>query len=392
MMEKKIQRKKLIIKKGDKMKFEELKKYMWVFVLAVLIIAVYKTFDSIGVIFGVIVSILSVFSPVVVAFCIAFLLFPMCRWMETVYQKVKIPFVKKYRRGLGVLSVFAILIFIIALIMWLLIPRLAVNIKEFVLNIPYLARRAIEYVNGFGFVNIDAKEFIENFSITKWINNFDFSNVNKYVESVAGASGTVIDLVLSVIISIYILIDRDALLTNAKRVLRLLIKENHRKVMSRYLKMACNFVYKYVYCQLIDATVVFILAFVILMILDVKYALVLAFILGILNLVPYFGAFIAITSAVLITIATSSFAKGLIVLASLVVLQQVDANLIQPRLVRHVLSVKPFWVLCGVLVGGDLFGILGIILAVPVMAFFKAIITEYLEYTERKQGINTHTE
>ncbi len=370
------------------MKFEELKKYMWVFVLAVLIIAVYKTFDSIGVIFTAVLNVLSVFSPVAVAFCIAFLLFPMCRWMETVYQKVKIPFIKDHRRGIAVLSIFAIIIFLIALVMWLLIPRLAVNIKEFVLNVPQLVRKAIKYVNGFGFVNINAKDFIENFSITKWINDFDFSNVNKYLQSVRGASGTVIDLALSVIISIYILIDRDALLFNAKRVCRLFIKQNHRNSLVRYLKMASNFIYKYVYCQLIDATVVFILAFIILMILNVKYAIVLAFILGILNLVPYFGAFIAIASAVLITIVTASFGKGIIVLIALVLLQQVDANIIQPRLVRHVLSVKPFWVLCGVLVGGDVFGILGIVLAVPVIAFFKALITEFLEYQENKKGIN----
>ena len=370
------------------MKFEELKKYMWVFVLAVLIIAVYKTFDSIGVIFTMVLNVLSVFSPVVVAFCIAFLLFPMCRWMETVYQKVKIPFIKKHRRGIAVLSIFAIIIFLIALVMWLLIPRLAVNIKEFVLNVPQLVRKAIKYVNGFGFVNINSKDFIENFSITKWLNDFDFSNVNKYLKSVRGASGTVIDLALSVIISIYILIDRDALLLNAKRVFRLFIKQNHRNTIVRYLKMASNFIYKYVYCQLIDATVVFILAFIILMILNVKYAIVLAFMLGILNLVPYFGAFIAIASAVLITIVTASFGRGIIVLIALVLLQQIDANIIQPRLVRHVLSVKPFWVLCGVLVGGDVFGILGIVLAVPVMAFFKAIITEFLEYQENKKGIN----
>lgn len=374
------------------MRFAELKKYMWVFVLAVLIIAVYKTFDSIGIIFTAFLNVLSVFSPVVVAFCIAFLLFPMCRWMETIFEKAKIPFVKKHRRSIAVLSVFTIIICLIALAMWLLIPRLAVNIKEFVLNIPQLIRQAIKYLNSFGFVSINSKDFINSFSITKWLNDFDFSNVNKYVQSVKGASGTIVDVALSVIISIYILIDRDALLSSAKRVFRLFIKQNHRNTLARYLKMASNFIYKYVYCQLIDAMVVFILAFIVLMILDVKYAIVLAFMLGILNLVPYFGAFIAMASAVLITIVTASFGKGIIVLVALIILQQVDANIIQPRLVRHVLSVKPFWVLCGVLVGGDVFGIIGILLAVPTMAFFKAIITEFLEYQENKRGINNIAE
>ena len=70
-------------------------------------------------------------------------------------------------------------------------------------------------------------------------------------------------------------------------------------------------------------------------------------------------------------------------------MQQIDANIIQPKLVRNALEVKPFWVLCGISVGGGLFGMLGIILAVPVMALVKTLFDDYYEYAESKNAENT---
>ena len=132
--------------------------------------------------------------------------------------------------------------------------------------------------------------------------------------------------------------------------------------------------------------------------MNVSYAPVLAIFIGIANLVPYFGAIVACVVTALLTAFTSSFSKGIIVIIVLIVLQQIDSNVIQPRLVKNALKVKPFWVLCGVTVGSGLFGVLGIVLAVPVMALIKIIFEDIYEYNmlfddeEEKPVINTKTE
>lgn len=372
------------------MKFDELKKYMGFFIVAVLLIAVYKTFDSIGLIFSALGDFVSVFRPIIMAFAIAFLLFPLCKKVEVLYEKCKIKFIRKHRRGLSVLSVVFLLILTLGLIIWIILPKLIVNVKELIAQLPELLKSLIIYINSFGIIELDYKEIFQSFSLDKLFMEFDFNNVNKYAQSVAGASGTVIDFFISVIISIYALIDRDSLMKNAKRIVRITIKDAPRSRLAHYLKMACNFVYRYLSCQLIDGVVVFALAFIVLLILDVKYGVVFSVMLGLFNLVPYFGAFIAIASTVLVTLVSSGFTKALIVLVALVVLQQVDANIIQPRLVRHVMEVKPFWVLCAILVGSALFGMIGILLAVPFIAFSKTLINEYLDYREKKQNVSTN--
>ena len=109
-----------------------------------------------------------------------------------------------------------------------------------------------------------------------------------------------------------------------------------------------------------------------------------ALITGLFNLIPYFGAITATVLAGLITAFTKNFTSGLIVVAVLIVLQQLDANFIQPKLLSGSLNVRPFWVIMGILIGGGLFGFIGIFLAVPLIAMLRIIALDILEGRERK--------
>jgi predicted PurR-regulated permease PerM len=111
-------------------------------------------------------------------------------------------------------------------------------------------------------------------------------------------------------------------------------------------------------------------------ILRVKYSLVLAILIGALNIIPYFGAIIAAIIVCLITLFTTSFKAALILAIAIIVLQQIDSNIIQPKLVKDSLQVKPLWVIFGVIVGGGLFGFFGLLLAVPVISLIKLIFKE----------------
>ena len=87
---------------------------------------------------------------------------------------------------------------------------------------------------------------------------------------------------------------------------------------------------------------------------------------------------------VLIVLVTNGLGQAAIIGVTLLVLQQIDANVIQPKLVSDSLSVKPLWVILGILIGGAFFGILGIFLAVPVMAVLKIIVLDILDYHEQR--------
>ncbi len=140
--------------------------------------------------------------------------------------------------------------------------------------------------------------------------------------------------------------------------------------------MIADFIYRYIGCQLLDACIVFVLSLIVLSIIRTQYAAVIALMVGTFNLIPYFGAIIAIVIATLITFVTGGFMPALILVIVLIVIQQVDTNIIQPRLVASSLSIKPLLVIFGVLIGGGLFGVLGMFIGVPVVALVKTILNE----------------
>lgn len=368
------------------MKHNYFTKYIGVFILAVLIIVVYKTFDSISVVFEYIKSFLTLLVPAFMAFGIAFILFPLCVKFETLFSKTKISFVRKHRRGMAVLCIYVLFLSVVSLFLSLMFPALIQSIKEFINQLPDIIKRVkavFYYAEPFG---IDAKALLNSISVTDILGMFNLDDVNMYISHLAGASMAVFNIFLSLIISVYILMDRTGLKTTAAKVSELIFPENSKQVIIKYINRTLNIMYKYIYCQLEDALIVFVLSFVVLAAMKVRYAPLLALMVGLFNLIPYFGAITACVFASVLTIFTASFTKGVWVAVALIIIQQLDANVIQPRLVKDVLQVKPFWVLCGISVGGGLFGMWGIILTVPFMALVKTVFDDYYDYVKAKKN------
>jgi len=362
-------------------------KYIGLFLIGVLLIAVYKTFDNFN-------SILSFFSllggilmPFFIGFAIAFLLYKPCCLFEKLYGKMKFKYVQKHIRGLSIASVYVSLVIILTIIMQLLIPSLVSNFKEFYAQIPSILERLISYIKSFDFntLNFDPNMLWNYFSPDRLVSMFDLTNFDKYIAGVKGVSSVFINGFMAVAISVYILADRTNLKRNIKRITHIYIPEPQLSIIKKYSLKIVEYIYKYIYCQLLDACVIFTLALILLLCFRVPYAPVLALTLGISNMIPYFGAIIGAVIIILIVLVTNGLAQAAIIGVSILVLQQIDANIIQPKLVSDSLSVKPLWVILGILVGGAFFGVLGIFLAVPVMAVLKIIVLDILDYHEQKR-------
>lgn len=361
-------------------------KYIGVFILAVLIIVVYKTFDSLSVIFEYIKSFFALLVPVFTAFGFAFILYPLCVKFENLFSKSKAAFIRKHRRGVSVLCIYVLFLAIATLFLSLMFPALIRSIKEFAVQLPDIVRAVKSYFYYAEPLGIDTKSVLKSISVNDILSIFNLNDIHTYINHLAGASMAVFKIFLAVIISIYILIDRNGLKSTVRKLSELIFPENGKQVIVKYINRTLSIMYKYIYCQLEDALIIFILSFIILAAMRVKYAPVLALMLGLFNLIPYFGAITASTFAAVLTVFTASFSKGVWVAVALIILQQIDANVIQPRLVRGVLQVKPFWVLCGISVGGGLFGMWGILLAVPFMALVKTIFDDYYDYVKTKKN------
>lgn len=364
------------------MKFSEFKRYFQIFVLAVAVIAVYKTFDNLGGIFSAVGSFLSLLSPIVFAFGIAFLLYPLCVKCEKLILNRFPEFFKKRARLVSVLCVYIFVFLILGGIIYMMLPALVASITDFIKMIPQFIENAVKMLNKSQYINIDLSKIDKFIDFQKFLQESGWLDMGVYTSKIVSISTDFINIILSIITSVYILLDRKSLADVCRTIGRLFPgkgKDRYR-FLKKYGKKAIDFSYKYMYCVLLDALIVFVLSLVILLIMRVEYAVVLSLMIGIFNVVPYFGAILAGIIAVLITIMTANLSTAIILGVAIFILQQIDCNIIQPHLVKESLDVKPFWVLVGILIGGGIFGIWGIILAVPVMAVLKTIIFDYVEY------------
>ena len=163
--------------------------------------------------------------------------------------------------------------------------------------------------------------------------------------------------------------------------------EKGYKRFNRYFTKGNTIFFGFISSQFIDAIVVTILASITLLIMKVKYAVLLGVVIGLFNLIPYFGAIIAIGIAGIITVLTGGWKQAIIMVIVITIVQQLDANIINPRITGSKLNVSPLLIIFSVTIGGAYFGIIGMFLAVPVAVLIKLMVTDYISNKNVEKGL-----
>ena len=362
-------------------------KRFWIplFIFVVAVICFYKVVDHLPDVFAGILEFIGILSPFIGGLVIAFILYKPAFALESMLLKTKKAFLKNHARGISVITCYVSLAVILAIVLYLLIPRIFSSAMTLFENLPTYYNSAIAYIKDlagddgkiFGFALSD---ITANLTVSKILTFFDFSSVGKYLGSLIGATGTVIDVLLSFVVSVYVLLGRSHLAEVTGKLARMVLPKERVRKIHHYMVRISSIFYNYIYSQLIDAVIVCVLCLIVFSIIGVPYALLLAILLGLCNVIPYFGAIIGGGAVVLVTlISTGNFITAIIALASILVIQQIDANIIQPRIVAESVGLKPLYVLLAIMIGGGLFGFVGILVSVPVMAVIKMIIVDYIK-------------
>lgn len=369
------------------MKLKDFSKYLGMFVFAVLLIAVYKTFDNLHIILGWIGTFFSILTPFIIGLGVAFLLYPPCRKLENYLKRSKYELITKHRRAISVFTVFFLFLCLIAGIIWLLIPSLAKSAVSLGTQLPSMIETLKAKVDQLDFIQVDLRPLLNKISLEQFFGNFNLTDISKYTEGVIGISMALFHFVIGLIISIYILLDRSDLKQLAARLSGMIFKKQKKYELIRtYYNRTCGFLYSYIYTKIIAGGIVFLVTLVIFLAMKIPYAPLMALMTGVFDLVPYFGSFISCIITVVTTMAFDSLSKGIWILVILIVIQQLDGNVLQPKLVNQTMKIKPLWVLFAILVGGGLFGLWGMILSVPALALIKSIFEDYMDWKDDKHA------
>ena len=360
-------------------------KWLYWFTLIVAIVIVYKVLDNFTDIGEWLNELMKVIKPFLMALLLAYLLYIPCRKIEGLYRKNKI--LRKKARGLSVATTYILAILIIALLVKTLVPMLSSSILELAGNLPGYYESAIKYIEELPEDNIlkndivqEAITKLQEIDITKLL---DLDNLTMYIEKVIGIANGIFSTFVTIVVSIYILLERGEILKFIKRLNNSLFNEKNCRRINRYFEKGNEIFFKYISGQVFDAIVVGIIMSIALSIMNVRYALLLGFLIGLFNLIPYFGAIIAVIVTSLITIFTGGFMQAIWVAIILIVLQQIDANIINPKILKDALKISKILIIFSITIGGAYFGVLGMFLGVPVIAVIKMMIYDYIETNEK---------
>ena len=362
-------------------------KWTYWFSFALVLILVYKILDSFADIKTWFSNLFSVLSPFIVGIIIAYILYIPARKFEHMYGKVK--FIKKRARPLSIFTVYVLFILLIVIGFRFLVPAITTSFQDLVNNFQSYYISIKESIMALPEDSIFKSERFMN--IINQFNGFkieDYINLNmigQYAQGVISFASGIFDIFVSFVVSLYLLLDRKQIVEFFRKLTGAFFSKQSYKNIGKYFNRTNEIFCKFLSSQFLDAIVVAILTSVAMSIMHVKYAVMLGLFIGLFNLIPYFGAIIAVAISVILTILTGGLSKAIEMTIVVIILQQIDANFINPKIVGESLEISPLLVIFSVTIGGAYFGILGMFLAVPVAAVIKVLITDLVDYKYKKR-------
>ena len=362
-------------------------KWLYWFILAVAIIAVYKFFDNFTAIGNAISHFFDIVTPFLSGALIAYLLYIPASRIEKGLLKSKNKIIRKRARGLSVFLTIVIVAVILIIIVNVILPVVTKSVVELVNNLQNYWNKTIEKINQLPEDSVLKSEKVKEVvkTIGDNIQSIDFTQyvstdkITEYIKGAVGVASGIFDIFVTIVVSVYILLGRTSIQKFFEKLGTAIFNQETCNKIGQYLDKSNHIFFKFISSQLIDAVIVGVLVTIAMRIIGVKYAILLGFIIGLFNIIPYFGAIIAVAISILITLITGGFTQALIMAIVVIILQQIDANIINPKIIGNSLEISPLLVIFAVTVGGAYFGVLGMFLAVPVIAILKIAINDYIE-------------
>lgn len=373
------------------------KYYGWIaaFIFCVAVIAVYKTFDNFSNITKYIGTVIGALKPFFAAFIIAYILNMPAKKLQSLLYKAKKPIIKKHTLGISIIIIYVFAVIVVLLILRMLIPALYRNILDLYNNLPDYINAFQEYINEFEIaqkMKISRGSFDLYDGINKFFTSIDMTQFGKYAQGVYSVTTSLFDMFVAVIASIYMLIDKERLQHGLVRVMGIFLKKERVNSITYHAKRINDIFTNYIYSRLTCSIIMAVVCSVALMLLKVRYALILGIFIGALDMIPYFGSIISCIIAIIVTFLTGGAWKGVWVTIVLIILQQIDGNLLGPKIMGNSLEIRPLWIVFAVSVGGTLFGFIGMLFSVPVVAIIRAIVSDYIDERELKKKTSEECE
>jgi predicted PurR-regulated permease PerM len=373
---------------------------VYIILLATILYVMYRLVSKfeliLSTIMGALSGLLVVLSPFVIALVVAYLLHPIVCWIEcnVMYSKrfFKSKNIEKHqqlKRTLSVLLTYVLVVGIIVILMYSTYAMIGGQISRHV-DFSSIIDSISSYSQRYNQIYEQLRIWLENsglsdnlkqqfIKVAEDANEVIGSAISKSFDQIRNLGSNIVNIVLGLIISFYILKDLEYFKKLYGDITSTLMKRRKNEKLRRLLAEINSIVASFIRGQLLDALLVGILCSIGLSIIKLDFAVLIGMTAGISNIIPYFGPIIGSVPAVIVGLLSGSPIKALLAVIVLVVVQQIDSALISPKVVGNSVGLHPVFVMLSIIVGGAYFGLWGMLIAVPTAAIIKMFLIRWFE-------------
>lgn len=344
--------------------------------------------------------------PITIGLVLTYLLMPVKNFIEKpvfewfISKKVEEVKAKKWARGIAITGALIFLFVIIAILIAMMVPALVTSIVGLIESMPGYVDSFLRWMEDTEIGNSTFITFVGSAitSVTGELENWAKTELlpiaQEYIAQITSGVFSVVKAILNfligIIVVVYVMTIQDTLLGQCKKVIYALFPAKKGNVIIKTIRKSNDIFGGFVIGKIIDSAIIGVIAYVGCVILQMPSAFLVAFIIGVTNIIPFFGPFIGAIPSVLLVLIQSPI-HGLYLTIFILVLQQVDGNIIGPKILGDKTGLASFWVLTSILIAGGLFGFFGMVLGVPVFAVLYYIWQEFVKYRMKKKNLSADT-
>ena len=372
------------------------------FLVIVACIVCYFAFLRIDDIAKFLKEVATILQPIIMGLVFAYLLNPMVKMIERNLIPVldeKIKNEKKVRslaRNIGVFTSILITLAVVVLLLNMVLPELYESIRDMIISLPGQMNDAMEYLEAHAIkdsaISGTLNTVLENAaaSLETWLRTDLISQVNQMMSSLTSGVisffETLFNIVIGLIVSVYVLTSKEKFIGQCKKATYALFQKDRANLILQVTRKSNEIFGGFVIGKIIDSIIIGIICFVVLSLLKMPYTLLVSVVVGVTNVIPFFGPFIgAIPSIILILLAEPI--KGLYFMIFILLLQQFDGNILGPKILGNSTGLSAFWVVFSILLGGGMFGFVGMVMGVPTFAVFYYLVEMFFNQKLQKKKL-----
>ena len=347
-----------------------------------------------------------ILQPIIIGVVLAYLLNPVMKFFERYLLKFLKPRVKSVRkakktaRAVGIAGALVCLFGICVLLVAAIVPSISASIQSMVTKFPNevnnLVAWADEVAKGDTQLGNMLEQLVERGSdlVESFFQDDIFSKIQTYLTSIT--SGVIygvkfaLNVVVGIIVSVYVMASKETFAGQAKKIIYALFKPVLANIIVETVRKSNEIFGGFISGKILDSAIIGVLAYIVLAIMRMPDTVLVAVIVGVTNVIPFFGPFIGAIPSFIIIVLQSPL-QGLYFLIFIVILQQIDGNIIGPKILGDSTGLSSFWVVFAILVFGGLWGFIGMLLGVPITAVVYYIAKKLISHFLKKRGLPVDT-